>query len=77
MLRNIAARENVQLPATTDLFLEIDQETETCSYWFADHANRTVFWLHQVDTDVVGLPDSHSKNHLRESHAVFSSSGGV
>jgi hypothetical protein len=67
MLRDIAARENVQLPATTDLFLEIVEDMETCNYWFADHANRTVFWLHQVDTDMVGLPDSHSLNHLRYS----------
>ncbi len=42
-LRVLAAEQNVDLLATTDLFLEIDQDTETCSYWFADHANRTVF----------------------------------
>jgi hypothetical protein len=77
MLRALAADENVHLPASTDLFLEIDQDTETCSYWFADHANRTVFWLHPVDTDAVGLPDSHSNPHLRESYTVFSSSGGL
>ena len=63
----LAAEENVHLPATTDVFLEIDQETETCSYWFADHAERTVFWAHPVETDAAGLPDSHSKRHLRES----------
>ncbi|KAI0280235.1 hypothetical protein BGY98DRAFT_914957 [Russula aff. rugulosa BPL654] len=67
MLRDIAARENVQLPATTDLFLEIDHDTETCSYWFADHAHRTVFWLHPVDTEMVGLPDCHSLKHLQYS----------
>jgi hypothetical protein len=70
-LRALAAEENVDLLATTDLFLEIDQDTETCSYWFADHANRTVFWLHPVDTDAVGLPDSHSKRHLRGFYTVF------
>ncbi len=75
-IRALAAKENVHLPATTDLFLEIDEDTETCSYWFADHAHRTVFWLHPVETDVVGLPDSHSKRHLRECNALFSSSGG-
>jgi hypothetical protein len=72
-LRALAAEENVDLLATTDLFLEINQDTETCNYWFADHANRTVFWsrLHPVDTDAVGLPDSHSKRHLRGSYTVF------
>jgi len=71
MLRVIAARENVQLPATTDLFLEIDQVVETCSYWFTDHAHRTIFWLHPVDTDVIGIPNSYSKRRLRESCAAF------
>lgn len=74
MLRALADQENVQLPATTEIFLEIDQDTETCSYWFADHAHRTVFWLHPLDTDASGLPESHSKRHLRESHASFGSS---
>jgi hypothetical protein len=67
MVRTLAARENVHLPRTTDLFLEFDEISGNCSYWFADHAHRTVFWLHTVDTSTVGLPDSYSKNHLRES----------
>jgi hypothetical protein len=75
MLRALATEENVHIPASADLFLEIDQDTEACSYWFADHANRTVFWLHPVDTDTIGLPDTHSKRHLRESYTVSSSSG--
>jgi len=66
-LKSIAAREHVLLPATTDLYLEIDQDTETCSYFFADHAHRNVFWLHSVDTEIVGLPDSYSKRHLQHS----------
>ncbi|KAN0116201.1 hypothetical protein V8E52_006258 [Russula decolorans] len=67
MLRVLAAEENVHLPATTDLFLEIDQDTETCSYWFADHAQRTVFWLHPMDSDTAGLPDSYSMRHRQYS----------
>ena len=75
MLRALAAEDNAHLPAKTDLFPEIDPDTETCSYWFAAHAHRTVFLLHPVDTDATGLPDSHSQRHLCESCAVFSSSG--
>ena len=40
--------------------------TETSSYWFTDHAHRTVFWLHPVDTDAVGLSDSHSSHSKRQ-----------
>ena len=37
----------------------------------------TVFWLHTLDTDAVGLPESHAKRHLRESYAVFNSTAGL
>jgi hypothetical protein len=74
MIRVLTARKNISLAKTTDLFLEIDQNSRKCGYWFADHAHRTIFWLHPVDTNTVGLPVSHSKRHLRESYIVFSSS---
>jgi len=65
MIRALAAKEDVHLQATTDLFLEIDQEMGNCSYWFADHAHRTIFWLHSADTNTLGLPDSYSGRHLQ------------
>ena len=74
MIRARAAEKDVHLPDSSDLFLEIDSNAGTCSYWFADHANRTIFWLHQLDTREVGMPNSYSKNHLRESFTVFASS---
>lgn len=74
MIRILAAKESVNLSETTNLFIEVDLDSGNCSYWFADHAHRTIFWLHPVDTNTVGLPVSHSKLHLRESYIVFSSS---
>ena len=73
-IRALAAKENVHISQTTDLFLELDQDLGTCSYWFADHAQRTVFWLHDVDTNNAGLPDSYSEHHRREAYAVFAAS---
>ncbi|KAH9998660.1 hypothetical protein BJV77DRAFT_704579 [Russula vinacea] len=70
MIRVLAAKEGVHLSETTDLFVEVDQDSRDCGYWFADHANRTIFWLHPVVTKSVGLPDSCSKYHLRESYTV-------
>ena len=74
MIRVLAAKEGVHLSETTDLFVEVDQDSRDCGYWFADHANRTIFWLHPVVTKSVGLPDSCSKYHLRESYTVFTMS---
>lgn len=66
VIRVLAAEKDLQLPESTDLFLEIDDNSGTCSYWFADHAHRTVFWLHPADTDTVGLPKAYSNAHLRK-----------
>jgi hypothetical protein len=71
MIRVLAAKEDIRLTETTDLFVEIDQNSRRCSYWFADHAHRTIFWLRRVDTKPVGLPDSYSKRHLRESCVTY------
>jgi hypothetical protein len=75
LIRGLAADNHVHLPVTSDLFIEIDQESGNCYYYFADHGHRTVFWLHAVDTITVGLPDSCSKDHLRESRTSFAPSG--
>ncbi|KAF8474535.1 hypothetical protein DFH94DRAFT_134644 [Russula ochroleuca] len=67
VIRILAAKEDIHLSETTDSFLEIeiDQNSRNCSYWFADHTHRTIFWLRPVDTNTVGLPNSYSKRHLQ------------
>ncbi len=72
-IRAVAAEKDVYLPETSDLFLEFDENTGTCSYWFVDHAHRAIFWLESVDTINVGLPNAYSKAHLRESFTAFTS----
>ena len=76
IIRVLAAKQDIHFPETTELFLEIDQNSGKYSYWFADHAHRSIFWLHPVDTKTIGLPVLYSKRHLRESYTytVFSSS---
>jgi hypothetical protein len=66
LIRTLASEKDIHLPETTDLFLDVDDNAGTCSYWFADHAHRKVFWLHQADTATVGLPNACSEAHLRE-----------
>ena len=74
LIRDLAADNRVHLPVTSDLFIEIDQKLGKCYYYFADHGHRTVFWLHAVDTVTLGLPDSYSKDHLRESRTSLAPS---
>jgi hypothetical protein len=65
VIHDIIAEEHITLPESSNLFLELNQDTSTCNYYFAQHDLRTVFWLHALDTSSVGLPPSFSGNHLR------------
>jgi len=63
-IRALAAEKDFPLSETSDLFLDIN-DTNTCNYWFVDHARRIVFWLHHVDPTVMGLPHAFSESHFR------------
>ncbi|KAH9031461.1 hypothetical protein EDB84DRAFT_1271049, partial [Lactarius hengduanensis] len=67
IISNMIIEENVHLPETSLLFLELHQDSSTCNYYFADHCLRTIFWLHTLDTTTVGLPHSYSSRHLQYS----------
>ena len=51
-----------------ELWLEL--EPEKCRYFFVDHSNRTVFWLNAQTSSELGLPESHSANHISQSNCA-------
>ena len=63
---NMITEKHIHLPETSHLFLEIPKGSGACNYYFADHALRTVFWLHTLDT--VALRPQRSNNYLRMFH---------
>jgi hypothetical protein len=65
VIYDVISEEHFPLPETSQLFLEIHQNSETCNYYFAQHDLRTIFWLHEQDTISVGLPYSFSSSHLQ------------
>ena len=62
---DMITEEKVQLQETSQLFLEVHEDTDTCNYYFADHGLRTVFWLRAVETIGVRPPHFFSSTHLR------------
>ena len=56
-----ATKDNICLSESSELFLEVEPNSGDCYYWFADHVQRSIFWLHSVDTQAVGLPNPRSK----------------
>ncbi|KAH9074247.1 hypothetical protein EDB83DRAFT_2355675 [Lactarius deliciosus] len=65
---DMISEEQIPIPESSDLFLEIHQDLGACNYYFADHTRRTVFWLHTFDTIGVGRPHTVSSGHLQ--HAL-------
>ena len=61
------------LPEEWELALELGTDKETgdpiCSYYFACHSTRCIFWLHYFDTDsvIADLCGVTEKTHIRES----------
>lgn len=53
-------------PLSSELFLELDEETQSCKYYFVDHAMRGLFWLDGGRTDELDLPPVSSDDHLSE-----------
>ena len=73
-LQQYAIDRSVAMPpqAETELYIDIDDDLESCRYYFIDHSDRTVFWLDQQDSDDLGLPMTSSENHLGRSILVVS-----
>jgi hypothetical protein len=53
------------MPNTVELFLQLDEESNSCEYYFVDHASRTEFWFEPLPTNLLDLPPAVSPSHLR------------
>ncbi|KAI0261593.1 hypothetical protein BC834DRAFT_460071 [Gloeopeniophorella convolvens] len=65
LICDVAQENDIQVPEATDLFLSLN--CGTCSYYFANHSLRTVFWLRSLDAASLGLPEAYSNGHLQYS----------
>jgi hypothetical protein len=65
------ASESEEMPLDWELVLELsnDEETEKriWSYYFINHSDRALFWLHDIDARIIlnGLPGVSSRAHIR------------
>lgn len=57
---------NIEL--TVQLGVDLDTGERVCSYYFADRAERTLFWLHDLDTGELfdGVKGVREPSHIRE-----------
>ncbi|CCM03273.1 uncharacterized protein FIBRA_05401 [Fibroporia radiculosa] len=55
----------VQLPESTELFLELDDAAESCLYYLVDYNTRVEFWIEKVSAEDLNLPPAASDSHMR------------
>ncbi|OCH87220.1 hypothetical protein OBBRIDRAFT_796399 [Obba rivulosa] len=59
------AERKIGLPESAELFLELDEYSDSCFYYLVDHAFRVIFWLEPTTTTMLYLMPSVSLSHLR------------
>jgi hypothetical protein len=73
-MEDLIIKRNITLADSVELLLQIDEEDwESCSYYFVDHATRTSFWLEDVSTEDFNILPAMSTSHMSTSR--FCSSG--
>jgi hypothetical protein len=50
-----------------ELYVRLQDPDEGCGYYLIEHTARTIFWVHEVGTEEMGLAPAISPTHLRES----------
>jgi hypothetical protein len=70
-ISHLVASLHITLPLSSELFLELEEETNSCKYYFVDHAARRLFWLDGGRTDELELPPVSSDDHLSEFDRKF------
>jgi hypothetical protein len=62
----LVAQQQVQLPATCELYLQLKDEGQACEYYLIDHAIRSIFWIDDGTTEELQLPPISSEDHFRK-----------
>lgn len=68
VISDVLVQNHIRLPDSAELFVELDDATDSCLYYFVDHAAQTEFWIEELPTDFLDLPAVVSDSHLRASH---------
>ncbi|KAI0959824.1 hypothetical protein AcW1_004538 [Taiwanofungus camphoratus] len=53
------------LPKDIELYINLNDDNCGCSYYLIDHSSRTEFWLEEVDSYSLGIPQVASIEHLK------------
>ncbi|KAF5337493.1 hypothetical protein D9758_013591 [Tetrapyrgos nigripes] len=60
-----ALLEEKKFPLSEGIELFVMLEEDDCLYYFVNHTTREQFWLEEVQSEDIGIPDSYSPSHLK------------
>jgi hypothetical protein len=66
IIEDLLIQRNLVISDNVELFIQFDDDTNSCAYYLIDHSSRTQFWIDPMSTDVLNLPQVESSSHLSE-----------
>lgn len=55
----------ISLAENAELYLDLEEQSDSCLYYFVDHTNCVLFWLELLTSDTLSLMPSVSASHFR------------
>ncbi|OCB84006.1 hypothetical protein A7U60_g8677 [Sanghuangporus baumii] len=72
VVHKLAEAQRIVITGTIEIMLQLDEDNEnTCGYYLVDHDCATVFWLQEVTSEELGIPDSVSISQCRTQTSTF------
>lgn len=65
LIAGVLKQRDIQLADTVELYLELEDSTSSCYYYFVDHATRCAFCLEEHSTEDLWMQPIVSDSHLR------------
>ncbi|KAG1786873.1 uncharacterized protein HD556DRAFT_1247696 [Suillus plorans] len=60
---DMISQQQIMMPPSSELFIELDESPLSCAYYFVDHDTRRIFWIEQTSTELLDMgmivSDSH------------------
>jgi len=68
-LEDLVQSRGIELLVSVEVFLHVEANADEfdgdCWYYLVDHASRSVFWLEELSTEDLGIPETASSSQLR------------
>ena len=58
------SQQQVIVPPSSELFIELDESVPSCAYYFVNHDTRRIFWLEHTSTELLDMGMVVSSSHI-------------